>query len=413
MASKYTREFKKGEVIYKEGDSADCAYLLNSGKVMLYTGESADNVVTSINEGELFGEMSLIEGSSRITSAVAVENGQCSLVFREQLNERINESDPLIRLLIVTYINRLRNNFKQETTNNGATKIINIKSFSMGILSKEMIKTEEDVIEKLHLENYIKDALDSKQYYMQFQPIINLKTQELSGMEALIRSDVLKKKNINPEKFMEIAEETSLIVPLGHWVIQTALKEFGRFKQIVAKSMGKVPKLFISVNVSARQIADSKFFEVLQKSTWANKLKAQEVKIEITERVLVDEDVAFKWINKLSKMGYSVAIDDFGTGFTNFSYISRINVANIKIDKKFVRGIHQNKNINSIVHCLVDMAQKLGIEVIAEGVEGREEFRVLRNMDCNYGQGYLFARPMSIEKLVEHITKSSKKRVAA
>ena len=418
MMGKYIRRYKKGEVIFREGEANDCAFLIESGQVDLYV-DDGQQVVASVFKKEIFGASSAIGNSPRFTKAVAVEDTECCLIFKEQLNERINESDPIIRILLTNYLNRLRSSFKKDFTQEPSdkTKLTDIKSFGMGRMSKSDIKTEEQVIDLIRLENHLQQALEQQEFHMHFQPIINLKTGEPVGLEALIRLDSIKKiapsgnvlslnkarfSKANPDDFMSIAEKTSLIVPMGHWIIQKSCHEFSRLKQSIFKKTGEYPSLFISFNISGRQTIDPDFIPILKKAITSNRLKAKEVKVEITEKELANEESVIQWIGQVCDMGCSVAIDDFGTGYTNFKHIGQFNIQNIKIDKSFIKEIGRGDNKEKtqiIVRHLIQMCQQLGIQVIAEGIENRDTHHWLQKMECDYGQGYFFSQPMTMEKI--------------
>ena len=422
---KYIHRYKRGEVIFEEGDEDNgCAYLIESGQVDLYVGDSEQSVA-SIFKKEIFGASSTISNTPRYTKAVAVEDTECRLIHKDQINERINESDPIIRILLANYINRLRSSFKSNFVQeeDEKTKLTDIKSFGMGKMSKSDIKTEEQVHGIIRLENRLQQALEEEEFYMNFQPIVDLTTMEPVGLEALIRLDNLEeiapsnilpfpgtKKN-NPDDFMGIAEKTSLIVPLGHWVIQKSCEQFNKLKQSIFKKTGKYPSLFISFNISGRQIIDPDFISILKKAITANRLKAKEIKVEITEKELANEENVIKWIKEVCDMGCSVAVDDFGTGYTNFKFLSQFNINNIKIDKSFVQEMNKGENkekMMTIIDHLIQMSQELGVQVIAEGIEDRQTCQILQNMKCNHGQGYYFARPMPMERIYNWLLQGEK-----
>ena len=430
MTEKYIRHFKKGEVIFQENESNNnCAYLVESGQVDLYIGESK-TPSASIFQKEIFGVLSMIGNSTRHAKAVAAEDTECCLIFKEQLNERINESDPIIRILLTNYLNRLRSSLQQnfEQDQNDKTKLTDIKSFGMGRMSRSDIKTEEQIIALIRLENRLHEALKNQEYHMHYQPIVDLKTLEPVGLEALIRLDGLQDmlpanviplkgmhKN-NPDNFMSIAEKTSLIIPLGQWIIQKSCEQFGKLKQNMTKRMGTPPSLFISFNISGRQTIDPDFISTLKKAMTTHRIKGKEIKVEITEKELANEEDVIKWIKEVCDMGCSVAIDDFGTGYTNFKFLSQFDVENIKIDKSFIKRIYRGENqekMKTIIDQLIQMSQKLGVKVIAEGIENQATCQLLQEMGCDYGQGYHFSRPMTMDKISSWLLVQEQKKKAA
>jgi sensor c-di-GMP phosphodiesterase-like protein len=269
-----------------------------------------------------------------------------------------------------------------------------------------------DVIEKIRYEKELHEALERDEFTLHFQPIISVESQNVVGFEALTRWKSPEYGLVRPDIFMGIAEETSLIIPLGRWITERACQDFTYILEGLKSQLGKVPRLFCSINVSGRQLRDPKFFDVLQKATWMGKINPKQIKLEITERVLIDGNYVFDWIKKCREKGYSVALDDFGTGYSSLSYLNQIDANNIKIDKSFVQAMEEDHNTYVIVKSIIEMARGLNKTVIAEGIETTEQFQLLRDVGCKYGQGFLFARPMEKEDVVSFLLGKTQKKAA-
>ncbi len=410
--TEFSKLIPKDETIFKEGQSGDCAYLIESGQVELYvTSRDESTPLALLGPGEIFGEMSMLDGSRRETSAKANTDVVLSVVSKEALSERIDEADPIVRLLINMLAKRTRETLRvnKSITQNKKLKIKESRNSNTEITD---INLGLDVIQKIRYEKELHEALDNGEFKIHFQPIVSIETQNVVGFEALTRWNSPEHGLVRPDIFMGIAEETSLIVPLGHWITDTACREFGEIQKSLVERLGKIPRLFCSINVSGRQMQDPKLFEILQKSTWLNKIHPKQIKLEITERVFVDGSFVYDWISKCREKGYSVALDDFGTGYSSLSSLHKINANNLKVDKSFVQSMEEDHNNYVIVKSIVDMAHGLNKTVIAEGIETKSQLKMLKQMGCKYGQGYLFSKPMEKDQVIEFLSRSSQKKAA-
>jgi len=408
----FSKIIPKNEIIFKEGQSGDCAYLIESGQVEIFvTNKEESTPLALLGPGEIFGEMAMLDGSRREASAKANTEVVLSVVSKEALSERIDEADPIVRLLITMLISRTRDTLKvnKSLTQNKKLKLKAKKTTNTEITD---VNLGLDVIQKIRYEKELHEALEQGQFMIHFQPIVSIDTQNVVGFEALTRWNSPEHGLVRPDLFMGIAEETSLIVPLGHWITETACREFGEIQKSLVDNLGKIPKLFCSINVSGRQMQDPKLFEILQKSTWVNKIHPKQIKLEITERVFISGNFVYDWISKCRNKGYSVALDDFGTGYSSLSSLHKIDANNLKVDKSFVQAMEDDHNTYVIVKSIVEMARGLNKTVIAEGIETPEQLRLLKQMGCKYGQGYLFSKPMSKDKVIEFLTKKPAKKAA-
>ncbi len=408
----FSKLIPKDDSIFKEGQSGDCAYLIESGQVELYvTSRDESTPLALLGPGEIFGEMSMLDGSRRETSAKANTDVVLSVVSKEALSERIDEADPIVRLLINMLAKRTRETLRvnKSITQKKKLKIKESRNSNTEITD---INLGLDVIQKIRYEKELYEALEKGEFRIHFQPIVSIESQNVVGFEALTRWNSPEHGLVRPDIFMGIAEETSLIVPLGHWITETACREFGEIQKSLVDKLGKIPRLFCSINVSGRQMQDPKLFEVLQKATWLNKIHPKQIKLEITERVFVDGAFVYDWISKCREKGYSVALDDFGTGYSSLSSLHKINANNLKVDKSFVQSMEEDHNNYVIVKSIVDMAHGLNKTVIAEGIETKSQLKMLKEIGCKYGQGYLFSRPMEKDQVIKFLTRSSEKKAA-
>jgi EAL domain-containing protein (putative c-di-GMP-specific phosphodiesterase class I) len=407
-----SQRYPAGEIIFKEGQSGDCAFLVEKGQIEIYVSNNDDKTpLALLGPGEIFGEMAILDGPIREASAKANTDVVLSVVSKEALSERIDDADPIVRLLITMLTNRMRETLKisKSITQKKKFKVKEQKNTNSDITD---VNLGLDVIQKIRYEKELHEALEKNEFEIHFQPIVSVKSQNIVGFEALTRWNSPEHGLVRPDLFMGIAEETSLIVPLGQWITKQACLEFGKIQTELKNKLGKIPKLFCSINVSGRQMHDPKLFDILQKATWMAKINPNQIKLEITERVLVSGAFAFDWIAKCRERGYSVALDDFGTGYSSLSYLSQMDANNIKIDKSFIQAMEHDKNTYVIVKSIIDMAKGLGKTVIAEGIETHKQLELLRDVNCKYAQGYLFSKAMSTENVIKYLTKRPDKKAA-
>lgn len=380
------KSFKKGEIIFREGDHASCAYIIDSGKVEIFVEKkNGKHVISNLSKGEIFGEMAIIDGSNRSASAVAVEDTELVLISKDQLIERIKQADPTVSFLVTILLNRVR----------GSLKNLSKRNIENHLASVETSKDEEVAfIEKMKFENELLTALKDDQFTMYLQPIVSLNNEDIVGFESLIRWNSPSRGFVRPDLFMGVAEETSMIIPLGQWVVKRTLREFGK----VLREVGNTP-LFVSINVSGKQLQDSDFFTTVEDALIRENIKPKQIKLEVTESILVEGDAVANWLSECKRRGFTVALDDFGTGYSSLSYLSKMHFDNIKIDKSFTQSIADEKSY-MIVKAIIDMAKGLRVPIIAEGIETKEQYQALRFLGCDFGQGYLYSKPVSVDDAI-------------
>ncbi len=243
------------------------------------------------------------------------------------------------------------------------------------------------------LENNLKAAMaDFKQFQVWYQPQVALHDESIVGFEALLRWNHPQLGEISPAEFIPVAESTGLIVDLGKWV-------FSQVTEDIAKCSHELTYT-VSVNVSAKQLRDKGLAHHLQECTTASNVAMNRLQIEITETALMDNwEVAQESLNELRKMGMEVWLDDFGTGYASLSYLQKLKIDGLKIDRSFISGENVNLTNNTLCSAIISMAKKLGIKVVAEGVETYDQAEFFKQEQCDCAQGYFYARPMPFDKL--------------
>ena len=256
-----------------------------------------------------------------------------------------------------------------------------------------------ETLKTIELESNLRLALEQNQFSLYYQPIISLANGTLTGFESLIRWQHPEKSFISPVDFIPIAEDTGLIVQIGDWVLKTACQQLRTWQQQFT-AIPNVNSLKISINVASQQLQEPNFIEKLDKILAETGLNPNCLRLEITERALVDsEHNTNHTLTEIKRRGIKLSIDDFGTGYSSLSYLRRLPIDNLKIDRSFVENINSNTESLEIVKTIITLAQTLKMDAIAEGIETREQRDRLKALGCEYAQGYLFSKPLSVENV--------------
>ncbi len=257
-------------------------------------------------------------------------------------------------------------------------------------------------IARLVLENELRQALERNELCLHYQPILDLRTDRITGFEALVRWRHPYRGLVPPSEFIPIAEETGSIVPIGNWVLREAAGQLARWRQ----QTDQARDLTMSVNLSARQFREKDLASQVGLALMQAGLEPEALKVEITETVLVDDaEQALATLDALRALGVQVQIDDFGTGYSSLSYLQRFPVDTLKIDRSFIRRISAGDDSVEIVRSIVNLAHGLGLTVIAEGVETQEQLNFIKALACELGQGYLISKPLEVERAFEYIVR--------
>jgi len=259
--------------------------------------------------------------------------------------------------------------------------------------------------ERLELMGDLRHALENGELHLEYQPQF-IADGQLVGFEALLRWNHPKRGMIFPDRFIPIAEETGLIVPLGNWVLNEACR------QLAVWHRSGYPNLRVAVNVSTLQFERQDWMDTISEALKRSGVPPSCLELELTESVVMKNcERAASRLTELRALGVSSAIDDFGTGYSSLKYLQNLPIDTLKIDQSFIRNLDPSSDVQSgngaIVQAIVTLAQQLGLRVVAEGVETDEELQVLRRLGCDFVQGYLFSRPMPVEKCDEFLRSNS------
>lgn len=249
------------------------------------------------------------------------------------------------------------------------------------------------------LENDLHHALPNQELVVYYQPLIDLQTtpNQIIGFEALLRWNHPIKGPISPDDFIPIAEETGMIVAIGEWVLKTACKQFKIWRDLDQPQLKK-----ICVNLSARQFLQNDLVHSIRQCLDSTGLDARFLEIEITETVMMQHmSAAIRILQQLMQLGVTVSLDDFGTGYSSLTYLKKFPINSIKIDRSFVRDILNDPDDKVIVHSIISIARHMRLDIIAEGIENKEQATYLMQAGCRFGQGFLYSKPLPADGLID------------
>ncbi len=373
--------------------------------------------------GHDVGDLVLVETAQRIKNAirendVAARLGGDEFVVLIDMSEKNRDAvmnsvrviaQKILECLEAPY---LIENYDFRITASIGIKLFNDESFSMDELMKyadsamynakaegrntfcffnpELQGIMED---KILLTDNLRKAIDSNSMSLFYQPQVTSKNK-IVGVEALIRwnsADGI----ISPASFIPIAEESGLILELGAWILDEAIKQIQLWESDSEKSSWR-----ISINVSPKQFEDKTFMSTIEAILLKYDIATSKIRLELTEGILIQNvEETLKKLHKLKEMGISLSIDDFGTGYSSLSYLKQLPMDELKIDQSFIRDLMEDENDEIITQTIISIGEKFGLEVIAEGVETQEQYEKLISMGCKYFQGYLFSKPQRAESL--------------
>jgi EAL domain-containing protein (putative c-di-GMP-specific phosphodiesterase class I) len=253
------------------------------------------------------------------------------------------------------------------------------------------------------MENELRHAMEREELSLNFQPQISLSTGKVYGAETLIRWNTLDGRTFEPEDFIPLAEETGLIIPIGHWVLEQACRECKRWVN------AGMPDLFISVNLSAQQLHQESFPEVVRKVLEDTGIQPFNLCLEITEYTAVQNmEHSIRILGQLVDIGVKIAIDDFGVGESSFLWLEKLPVHTVKIDPSFIRHMTENAEGDAITKAVIDMSHNLGLSVTAKGVETEGQLLRLQQLQCDRMQGFYTGRPMTSDQFISYFKEISR-----
>jgi EAL domain-containing protein (putative c-di-GMP-specific phosphodiesterase class I) len=354
------REVRGGQVIFSEGQPPDTAYLIEEGRVAISAGGAP---LRELEPGCMFGELAVLDGAPRGTTAVAIGPTRLSCISRVQLQRRVASADPVLRALVDVLLLGCR------TASSGHRPL------------------DHDVLHRMRLEAELSRAISEDELKLHYQPIVDLQTREIRGAEALVRWAHPEQGLIDPEQFVLLAEETPLILSLDRWAITRACRDLATIKGMEGRS--------ISINLSGREVGRDDIIDFVAAACDRHGLSRSQLKLEVTESAVVQSTRAAEWLDRCSAHGFTTVLDDFGTGYSNLAYLLHLPMDTLKLDRTFTANIEAGGRSAAVVEAVVAMARALDMTIVAEGIETEPAAAALAALGCQFGQGYLFARPMT------------------
>lgn len=256
------------------------------------------------------------------------------------------------------------------------------------------------VLRKLQLQKNLTHALEKQEFKLVYQPIIDLKSHTVVSAEVLMRWENEELGLVTPNQFIPIAEETGLIIDIGEWLLSSACKE--------AASWQNNYNLSIAINISPRQFKDHNLLKFISQALKSSQLKPHFLELEITEKLLLEDSPYIDDIlREINNLDISFSLDDFGTGYSSLSYLMKFPFKTLKIDQSFIADIVNNERVKILVKTIIGMAKSLNLKVIAEGIENQAQFSLLKSLDCDYGQGYFFSKPLCSNHFSQYLLDNS------
>lgn len=388
--------YEIGEVVFNEGDTGDCAYLVEDGIIeIIATVSGQEQRVNQIGRGELFGEVALIDHQPRTATARALEKVVLITIQREMVNELLEKTDPIVRHLLLVILDRYRNKRGISQPQSAAQKVAHAE------ITHKRNSIHGEATQKLTMANEIGRALLKDEFELYYQPICTLPSGQVAGYEALIRWHHPTKGLVSPLEFLWLAEQTGQIREIGLWTLERACRDWP-----VLRRSTNFASPFISVNMSPSQLTGDSFVEDVKSIINRYQMPPTELKLELTETVIISNpEIALHLLNQLTGLGSTLAIDDFGTGHSTLDTLNRYPIGTIKVDISFTRTMLTSARSREIVNSSIQLAHSLGMNVVAEGIETEAVSRKLVELGCNYGQGWLFGKPSELKNIsMRHTT---------
>jgi diguanylate cyclase (GGDEF)-like protein len=360
----------------------------------------SERLAGCVRDGDLVARLSGDEFAVLLATGV---DRQDAVAVAQRIQEAlgrpvtVGEREVLISASIGIAIEALERGRPTDTLIRSAdTAMYRAKAKGKGRFEFFELSMQTEIVDRLELRNDLQRALERDEFEVYYQPIVDLQDRSLVSVEALIRWRHPDRGLVGPDKFIPIAEQTGLIVPLGSWVLRQACTQVEQWRRQYPE---RAPK-GVSVNLSVRQMLDPRLLETVADALVESGLEPAALTLEITESMLIEEsDRGLRILEQLKAMRVKVAIDDFGTGYSSLSYLRRFPVDTIKIDRSFVRDMGVNPTSEALVRTVIDLAHVLNLTTVAEGVEELQQCTTLSGLQCRFGQGYLFAKPIPASDL--------------
>ncbi|MGD0893931.1 MAG: EAL domain-containing protein, partial [Terracidiphilus sp.] len=399
MPSANEKRFSRGEALIREGEHGECAYIIESGTVeivLLRDGELIQ--IGTRGAGSLIGEMAMIDDRPRTATVRALDDCTVLEITREEFAQRVESADPVIKMVMRVVTARYRDMI-------GRTNAMHVLGSTPAAEADEKSHVSHDTaVSSIRLHSELKLALERGELLLFYQPIIDVQNMKIGGFEALMRWAHPEKGMISPGVFIPVAEESGLITDLSKLALNLACDGAIRLQAAAAKDLIGDAPLFVGVNFSVRDFAGANLFEQVKATFAEKKVEPQQIHLEITETLLMDApELARAELEKCRAIGLNISIDDFGSGYSSLNYLHYFPIDTLKIDQSFIRSLSTHPGSLVLVKSIIGLAQNLGMNVIAEGVETAQDAARLKALGCEYIQGYFFSKPLPFDAAVKFV----------
>ncbi|MEX1196952.1 MAG: EAL domain-containing protein [Pseudohongiellaceae bacterium] len=390
--------FKAGDIIMREGEMGQCAWLIQSGRVSIFIHREDGHVIEvgSRGPGSIIGEMAIVDDQPRSATVQAIEDCRVLEVSKNDYTRSVNAAHPIIRLVSQVILARYRDVLSRAHGLADSTPRLEQQELDYA--------AQSNVVDAVRMNNEFKVAIAGGQLRLKYQPMLALDSGRVVGFEALMRWQHPVRGEISPADFIPMAEDSGLIVEASRWALREACEALHRMEK-AADVQGE--QLFMSVNFSAADFEDPGFLSLFQQTLEETGTDPHRIHLEIIERVLIRPfGGARGLLEQFRAMGVEVAIDDFGTGYSSLNYLHQYPINTLKIDQSFIRDMCDDEMSRRLVRSILTLSRDLDMTTVAEGVETEAQVRLLREMNCDIVQGYHYAHPMDEKALVALLRRS-------
>ncbi|CAK0777876.1 putative Diguanylate phosphodiesterase [Azospirillaceae bacterium] len=373
----------KGARIFQKGDSPDYAYIIDLGEVRIMDDSpSIPRLLAILGEGDIFGEMAIIDDQLRSASAIAEKDCVLSVISRDTIHDRLERCDAAIVHMMKVMTTRLRN------AGNVAEPPLPHKKILHGALLTE-----------LRVDQAIRSAILGREFVPFFQPIVSLSDYSVVGYEALARWRSTDGAYTSPADFVPVAERSQAIRGIDLCILDNACRTIAEL--IRRREKKKQPPIYVAVNFSGMHFSDLHSVKAVEAALSDHDLHPSHLCIEVTENVFIlQQPKVMDVLNHFKDIGVLISIDDFGSGYSNLGYLQHLPINTLKIDRSFVADRESDGRITRIAGAIAGLAHSMDMKVIAEGIETLSQARVMAALGCDCGQGYYFGKPQSEETLL-------------
>lgn len=393
-------EFRSDQVIFEAGDEAAAAYVIESGAVeVLQSTGNGYRRINMLSEGALFGEIALLDGGTRSATVRALTPTRVISINRSHLENLMGKTDPVVKYIVRILLEHVRRSAQGAPLEATTLSSFLAPAAMSGDGPEAATKLHQDAIRILTLAQSLSNAIDGNQLELHYQPIIRFADRSLAGYEALVRWRHPTLGMVRPDEFIPLAEKTDLIHRIGEFVLNRALDDWPELRSLCGDLKNATP--FMSINLSAPEFCRPGILGRIQESLETRQIPPAELRIELTETVIISNvQLVSEVVQRLRGIGVGIALDDFGKGYGGLDYLQALPFSCLKIDKSFVDKMETSERSKEIIQSTLDLAARLRMSTVAEGIEDEQTAQRLSDMRCAFAQGYYFARPMPVPSLL-------------